>query len=227
MGLLDEVLKTMQAGGVPNDPRARPAPVPAPTPGAPASHGMSPMAKALLALLATYAAKNLRQAPSQAPTSAPGRSGGTVTADNMPGGGRLDDLLKGPLGGLLRGGQGAGTAAGGGLGDLLKGPLGGLLAGATAGTAINGGLGDLLKQLQQSGQGDAVNSWIGSGPNKPIQGRDLESALGSGALATLAGQTGMQYNDLLGGLSQTLPRFVDALTPDGRLMSDAEAEQTL
>jgi uncharacterized protein YidB (DUF937 family) len=37
----------------------------------------------------------------------------------------------------------------------------------------------------------------------------------------------MQYNDLLGGLSQVLPRFVDALTPDGRLMSDAEAEQTL
>jgi len=31
----------------------------------------------------------------------------------------------------------------------------------------------------------------------------------------------------LGGLSQALPRFVDALTPDGRLMSDAEAEQTL
>jgi uncharacterized protein YidB (DUF937 family) len=145
----------------------------------------------------------------------------------MPGGGRLGDLLKGPLGGLLRGGQGAGTAAGGGLGDLLKGPLGGLLAGAAAGTAINGGLGDLLKQMQQSGQGDAVNSWIGTGPNKPIQGRDLESALGSDALATLAGQTGMQYNDLLGGLSQALPRFVDALTPDGRLMSDAEAEQTL
>ena len=57
MGLLDEVLKTMQAGGVPNDPRARPAPVPAPTPGVPESHGMSPMAKALLALLAAYAAK--------------------------------------------------------------------------------------------------------------------------------------------------------------------------
>ena len=227
MGLLDEVLKTMQAGGVPNDLRARPAPVPAPTPGVPESHGMSPMAKALLGLLAAYAAKNLRKAPSEAPTSPSVRSGGTVTADNMPGGGRLGDLLKGPLGGLLRGGQGAGTAAGGGLGDLLKGPLGGLLAGAAAGTAINGGLGDLLKQMQQSGQGDAVNSWIGTGPNKPIQGRDLESALGSDALATLAGQTGMQYNDLLGGLSQALPRFVDALTPDGRLMSDAEAEQTL
>jgi hypothetical protein len=33
-------------------------------------------------------------------------------ARNMPGGVRLDDLLKGPLGGLLRGGQGAGTAVG-------------------------------------------------------------------------------------------------------------------
>jgi YidB-like protein len=44
-------------------------------------------------------------------------------------------------------------------------------------------------------------------------------------LARLAGQTGMQYNDLLGDLSQALPRFVDALTLDGRLMSDAEAEQ--
>jgi hypothetical protein len=87
-----------------------------------AGKGMSPMAKAPLALLATYAAKNLRKTPSQAPTSPTGRSGGTVTADNMPGGGRLDDLLRGPLGGLLRGGQGAGTAAGGGLGDLLKGP---------------------------------------------------------------------------------------------------------
>ena len=110
----------------------------------------------------------------------------------MSGGSQFGDLLKGPLGGLLRGGQGAGTAAGGGLGDLLKGPLGGLLAGAAAGTAINGGLGDLLERMQTSGQGDAVNSSIGAGPNKPIQGRDLESALGSDALATLAGPTGMQ-----------------------------------
>jgi uncharacterized protein YidB (DUF937 family) len=36
-------------------------------------------------------------------------------------------------------------------------------------------------------------------------------------LARLAGQTGKQYNDLLGDLSQALPRFVDALTPDGGL----------
>jgi uncharacterized protein YidB (DUF937 family) len=188
---------------------------------------MSPMAKALLALLAIYAAKNLRRAPSQQtqPTSPSGRPGGTVSADTMPGGGGLDDLLRGPLGGLLRGGQGAGTGAGGGLGDLLRGPLGGILGGAAAGTVLNGGLGDLLKQLQQNGHGEAVDSWIGQGPNRPIQGRDLESALGGDTLDALAGQTGMQRGDLLAGLSQELPRFVDGLTPEGRLMNEDEAEQ--
>jgi hypothetical protein len=50
---------------------------------------------------------------------------------------------------------------------------------------------------------------------------------GGGKIEVEFEETGMQYNDLLGGLSQALPRFVDALTPDGRLMSDAEAEQTL
>jgi len=52
MGLLD-ILNSIQGGGVSNDPRA---------PSAQAGQGMSPMAKALLALLAVYAAKNLRRA---------------------------------------------------------------------------------------------------------------------------------------------------------------------
>ena len=120
---------------------------------------MSPIAKVLLALLAVYAAKNLRRAPSPStqPTSPTGSRGGTTTADEGPGGSALDDLLKGPLGGLLRGGTPGSAGAGGGLGDLLKGPLGGILGGAAAGTVLNGGLNDLLKQLQQSGQSDAVD----------------------------------------------------------------------
>ena len=52
MGLLD-ILNSVPAGGVSNDPRAR---------AAPPSQGMSPTAKALLALLAIYAMKNLRRA---------------------------------------------------------------------------------------------------------------------------------------------------------------------
>jgi len=217
MGLLDDILKTIQTSGAPADPRAKPVPAPAPAPGAKPSQSMSPMAKALLALLAIYAAKNVRTAPPS----------GTIAADAKPGGGGLDDLLKGPLGGLLRGGTATGTGAGGGLGDLLKGPLGSILGGAAAGTILNGGLGDLLKQLQQSGQGDVVNSWVGSGPNKTISQADIASALGTDTLDQLAGYSGMQRGELLSGLSAHLPRMVDTLTPDGRMLSDEEAEQML
>src|SRR5205807_895896 len=102
MGMLDDIIKTIQTSGVPNDPRATPAPMPAPTPGATGGQGMSPMAKVLLALLAIYAAKNIRRAPSPStqPGSPTGAPGGTITAGNHTGGGGLDDLLKGPLGGL-------------------------------------------------------------------------------------------------------------------------------
>jgi uncharacterized protein YidB (DUF937 family) len=105
------------------------------------------------------------------------------------------------------------------LGDLL----GGLLGGGAAGSVLNGGLGDLLKQFQQNGQGDVAHSWVGSGPNKAISQDDLASALGTDTLDTLSKQTGMGRNDLLAGLSQHLPRFVDQLTPHGRLPTDEEA----
>src|SRR5262249_27146934 len=74
MGLLD-ILNTIQAGGVSNDPRAR---------AAPASQGMSPTAKALLTLLAIYAMKNLRRADAP-PTQPAGPTGGNVSA-GLPGG---------------------------------------------------------------------------------------------------------------------------------------------
>jgi uncharacterized protein YidB (DUF937 family) len=194
MGLLD-ILNSIQGGGVSNDPRAQTAQ---------AGQGMSPMAKALLALLAVYAAKNLRRA--DAPPTQPARpAGGGTSAGPSTGAG--------------------GMPGGGDLGDLLRGTLGGLLGGAAAGTVLNGGLGGLLKQLQESGQGDAARSWVGSGPNKTISQGDLANALGTDTLDELAEQTGMNRGDLLSGLSQHLPRFVDQLTPDGRLPTEEEAHR--
>ncbi|HEY4748057.1 MAG TPA: YidB family protein [Steroidobacteraceae bacterium] len=163
---------------------------------------MSPIAKALLALLAVYAMKNMRRADS-APNQPAGRPG-NVNA-GLPGG--------------------AAGGGGGGLGDLLRGTLGGLLGGAAAGTVLNGGLGGLLKQFQENGQGDIAHSWIGTGPNKTISEGDLASALGGDTLDTLSNQTGMGREDLLSGLSRQLPRFVDQLTPDGRVPSEEEAQR--
>jgi uncharacterized protein YidB (DUF937 family) len=215
MGLLD-ILNTIQntlppGGGMPSDPRTRTAPG-----SAAGGQGMSPMAKALLALLAVYAMTNMRRADSAPPK--PGAPGGTITAGNPGGGG-------------LGGAPGGGGGLGGGLGDLLKGPLGGILGGtlggAAAGTILNGGLGDLLKQLQDNGQGDVAKSWVGTGPNKAISQHDLANALGSDTLDQLTGETGMVRDDLLGGLIQSLPRFVDQLTPDGRLPTDEEAARLI
>ena len=170
-------------------------------PTAQAGQSMSPMAKALLALLAVYAAKNLRR-PDAPPTQPARPAGGGTSA--------------GPS-------TGAGGMPGGDLGDLLRGALGGLLGGAATGTVLNGGLGGLLKQLQESGQGDVAKSWVGKGPNKQISEGDLADALGGNTLNELSRQSGMDQGDLLSGLRQYLPHFVDQLTPDGRVPTEDEA----
>jgi uncharacterized protein YidB (DUF937 family) len=112
--------------------------------------------------------------------------------------------------------------AGGGLGDVLKGGLGGLLAGGAAGSVISGGLGDLLKQFQQNGHGEAANSWVSPGPNKPISTGDLANALGADQINALSAQSGLSREELLSGLSQHLPDVINHLTPDGRLPTENE-----
>jgi uncharacterized protein YidB (DUF937 family) len=197
MGLLDILTSIGAASG---DPRTRPAPA-GPGTSQAGSQGMSPMAKAMLALLAIYAMKHMRRADAPTPQPAP-RPGSA--------------------------GAGPGDAGGpGNLGDLLRGTLGGVLGGAAAGTVLNGGLGGLLKQFQENGQGDVAHSWIGTGANKTISEGDLASALGGDTLDTLSQQTGIGRGDLLEGLRQHLPRFVDQLTPDGRVPNEDEAQRLL
>src|ERR1700748_2684311 len=164
-------------------------------PGSQSSGGMSPMTMAILALLAWKAVKHIT-APGAAPASP------QPAPPPMP--------------------ANTGGGLGGGLGDILKGPLGGLLGGAAAGSVIARGLGALMKQLQQGGQGDTANSWVGKGPNKAISPNDLASALGADQIDQLSSQSGLPRDDLLQGLSQYLPKVIDHLTPDGRMPSDEE-----
>ena len=140
-------------------------------------------------------------------------------------------MIKGFAGGQQGSGPAAGGSAGGsanvgmpgGLGDLLKGGLGGLLGGAAAGSVLSGGLNDLIKQFQQSGQGEVADSWVGTGPNKPISPNDLASALGVDRINSLTAQSGVSREELLNGLSQNLPQVIDQLTPEGRLPTEEEA----
>jgi uncharacterized protein YidB (DUF937 family) len=188
MGLLD-VLNGMQ-----NGPRGPSTPSAKDDGG-----GMSPMTMAILALLAWKAVKHFGGSqPGAAPTQAPPKMPGNVTA-SLPGG-----------------------AGGGGLSDMLKGGLGGLLAGGAAGSILSGGLGDLLNQFQQKGLGDKADSWVSNGPNKQIAPGDLANALGADQIESLSAQSGLSRDELLQGLSQFLPDVVNHLTPDGRLPNENE-----
>ncbi|MXQ11126.1 DUF937 domain-containing protein [Microvirga makkahensis] len=124
---------------------------------------------------------------------------------------------------MLRGGQQPGTSgqspgqqAGGseGLGGLL-----GSLGGSDAGGLLSGGLGELVDRFRRNGQGEAADSWIGTGPNKEIAPQHLEHAIGPDVLDTLTRQTGFSREEILARLSRDLPHAVDQYTPDGRLPS--------
>lgn len=126
------------------------------------------------------------------------------------------------------------TSGGGGLSDILGGLLGGgrpsgmpsgMPSGGLGGSVLSGGLGNLIKQMQQNGYGRQAQSWVGHGENEPIPPDDLAKALGADDIDKLTQQTGMNRDELLSGLSQHLPNFVDQLTPEGRLPTEQEATE--
>ena len=143
----------------------------------------------------------------------------------------------GGRGGADEGGGGGLVAGGGGLGGLLSGGLGGLLGGLMGGTggdtrtmpnqdqahaAMSGGLDELLQRFQQSGYGDIVNSWIGTGSNRPVAPDQLNQALSPETVDELSQQTGVPRHEVLSELSQALPTMVDRLTPEGRIPDQQE-----
>jgi len=112
------------------------------------------------------------------------------------------------------------------LGDLLGsgGQEGGSLLGM-AGELIEraGGVQGLVAMLQQHGLGDIVQSWVGTGANRPVSPAQLGQALGNGGLGgvieSMAGKLGTDPQALLGQLSQVLPHAIDHLTPGGQVPS--------
>ena len=179
---------------------------------------MSPIMMALLGLLAYKALKG-----SGGQATVPGS---TASASNPSRG--LGDVLGGLLGGrssTTPSGGPTGNRPIGSLADMIPGGLGGLFGGAAAGSVLSGGLGNLIKEFQQSGHGRTAQSWVGTGPNQEIAPHDLANALGSDTLDSLSQQTGMGREDLLTGLSQHLPDFIDQLTPNGRLPTEEEASR--
>ena len=87
---------------------------------------------------------------------------------------------------------------------------------------ILGGLGGLFKQFQQNGFGDAIDSWIGTGANKPVAPAQISNALDPEVIDALSQRTGLSKDQISQILSKVLPNLVDQLTPQGQLPTQAE-----
>lgn len=109
-------------------------------------------------------------------------------------------------------------------GSLLSGSSGGaqqqpgqspLLQAALTLIQQNGGLPGLLQKFQQSGLGQHAESWVSNNANLPITADQLHQVLGSGAIASIASQLGMDHAQVSGGLAQMLPQLINQMTPNG------------
>lgn len=78
-----------------------------------------------------------------------------------------------------------------------------------------GGLPGLVANFHSAGLGDVIDSWLGRGPNQPINGAQIEQVLGGTITRQLAGQAGMTPDDTLNQLAQMLPVLVDRFSPRG------------
>ena len=103
--------------------------------------------------------------------------------------------------------------------DGTLGNLGGLLGGTSVGGLLGSGLRELIDSFKSSGQGEIADSWVRTGPNKPVSPQELERAISPEVWATLTERTGLSRQELLSRLSRELPEAVDKYTPQGQLPS--------
>lgn len=149
--------------------------------------------------------------------------------------GRTDETRDdpGPDQGDASGPWDGGQFRGGGFGGVFPGVAGGgfvldlsdLLGGRPAGVVASGGLGDLLDQFQSAGYGQAAHSWVSDEPNQPVGPGEVEQAISEDLLRELERRTGLPRAEIVERLATGLPETVNRLTPQGRVPTDAEAEQ--
>lgn len=80
-----------------------------------------------------------------------------------------------------------------------------------------GGIKGLVGQLQSSGLGEQVSSWIGTGANARVDPGKLTSALGTEKVQALAAKAGVPVEQAASSLATLLPQLVDKLTPSGSI----------
>jgi uncharacterized protein YidB (DUF937 family) len=139
--------------------------------------------------------------------------------------GLLDEILKqaGGAGGAGRSQAGAGAGALGSIAEMvMKNPQ--IISAAIAmlnpkDTSVGGGggLADVIGAFNKGGLGDVMSSWVGGGPNKPVDPGALDNVLGPDVLGQFAQKAGVGQGDAGSVLASILPELVNQMTPQGQV----------
>ena len=119
--------------------------------------------------------------------------------------GLLDNVM-GKLGGK-KGGDGGADSEGGSAN----------LQALTKMLSANGGVQGLMSKMSGSGLGQQVQSWVGTGENKPVSGAQVSQALDTDSLNKMARETGSTPEKVSDDVAKVLPEVVDKATPDGQV----------
>jgi uncharacterized protein YidB (DUF937 family) len=76
---------------------------------------------------------------------------------------------------------------------------------------------DVVRQFEEKGMREQVDSWVRTGPNKPVDRRQIEDVFGGRELDELSRRKGIDRDQLAEVLAKYLPRIIDELTPQGQL----------
>ena len=76
---------------------------------------------------------------------------------------------------------------------------------------------DVVRQFEEKGMREQVDSWVRTGPNKPVDRRQIEDAFGQRELEQIARTKGIDRDQLADVLAKYIPRIIDELTPTGQL----------
>jgi len=76
---------------------------------------------------------------------------------------------------------------------------------------------DVVKQFEEKGMREQVDSWVRTGPNKPVDRRQIEDAFGQRELDQFARTKGIDRDQLAEVLAKYIPRIIDELTPQGQM----------
>jgi uncharacterized protein YidB (DUF937 family) len=88
-------------------------------------------------------------------------------------------------------------------------------------TTRAGGLAGLVKMFTDKGLGEIASSWVSKGPNLPITGEQVRSALGDDLIGQIAAKGGIAPDNMVSQIAVMLPGLVDELTPDGTIPEES------